>query len=306
MRIKLSELVSIKAEDSPPIVEQPAEAPIDAEAAAPVDVPAWANKWNADQAVEDLTLGDEARDVRTELYNLTKDMVNKGEEKLSKIWQKLTKETRLVLEKAYQGYRGSLIAQMKERKASKMSDLHLWLEDNHGQKMTKEKIIEEIGKAGFDIVEKNLCKYKNKYEICKVSNTKTASVDIGRLDEIRDEIIELMHEARKIIQNTTEEGRFKGYVYGHVISAMGSDDYATYASTFEQIIKALREQEEFSGVTQEDIDTMAEDEVITLFRKVLTSEESVPDSFYEMVYGRLLDFMSEEKISELEQNIYRK
>jgi hypothetical protein len=78
----------------------------------------------------------------------------------------------------------------------------------------------------------------------KAGLKKKSNMDIGRLEEIRDEVIELMDEARRLIRGTDEEGRFKGYVYGHVLSAMGHESYPEHSPTLERIIQALEHPEE--------------------------------------------------------------
>ena len=67
---------------------------------------------------------------------------------------------------------------------------------------------------------------------------------IERLGEIRDEVIELMDEARRLIRGTNEEARFKGYVYGHVLSSMGHESYPEHSPTLESIMQSLEHPEE--------------------------------------------------------------
>lgn len=68
---------------------------------------------------------------------------------------------------------------------------------------------------------------------------------VERLGEIREEVIDLMDEARRLIRGTNEEGRFKGYVYGHVLSAMGHESYPEHSPTLERIMQSLEHPEEY-------------------------------------------------------------
>jgi uncharacterized protein YdaT len=69
-------------------------------------------------------------------------------------------------------------------------------------------------------------------------------LDIDSLEEIRDEVIELMDQARRMIRGTDEEGRFMGYVYSRVLSAMGHESYPAHSPTLERIIQNLGHPEE--------------------------------------------------------------
>lgn len=53
-------------------------------------------------------------------------------------------------------------------------------------------------------------------------NTPTAS-DARRLQEIKDEMKELLDEARRIVRGTSEDARAKAYWYGHIACALDSD-----------------------------------------------------------------------------------
>ena len=53
-------------------------------------------------------------------------------------------------------------------------------------------------------------------------------IEVGRLDEIKNEIKELMNEARSILQHGDERtwARAKGYWYAHIVSALDKEhDY---------------------------------------------------------------------------------
>ena len=68
--------------------------------------------------------------------------------------------------------------------------------------------------------------------------------EIERFQEIKDEIRELLHEASRIVRDTSEEDRAKGYWQAHIMTAL--DDRHEYLGrsmcTMQQSIDALAEQ----------------------------------------------------------------
>lgn len=64
----------------------------------------------------------------------------------------------------------------------------------------------------------------------------------GRLEEIRDEMLELIREAEKLVGGTDEYERARGYWLAHIKSALGSDNYPTHATTMQDSINALAER----------------------------------------------------------------
>ena len=63
-------------------------------------------------------------------------------------------------------------------------------------------------------------------------------MDVQRLREIKDEILELMHEAKNLIpRNTQTYARFTAYPYGNIMSMLDSEnEYGNpYNTTLETI-----------------------------------------------------------------------
>lgn len=69
-----------------------------------------------------------------------------------------------------------------------------------------------------------------------------------RLEEIKDEIAELVCEARELLRDTAEESRAKGYWVGHIVCALDRNHGYLGSSmvTMQDTINALR------GVDDED------------------------------------------------------
>ena len=73
--------------------------------------------------------------------------------------------------------------------------------------------------------------------------------DIERLNEIVYEIRDLIGQARQIFLGTSEEGRFEGYPYAHIITALSKDHCYLGGSfiTFQDCIDGLEGEEEQEG-----------------------------------------------------------
>jgi hypothetical protein len=71
------------------------------------------------------------------------------------------------------------------------------------------------------------------------ATARITSDEVERLKEIREEIIELMHEAKSLVRGTEEEHRFRAYPYGNIMSMLGTDEYPQHSTTFEEIIQDL-------------------------------------------------------------------
>ena len=81
-----------------------------------------------------------------------------------------------------------------------------------------------------------------------------ASEKVERLKEIREEIIELMHEAKSLVRGTDEERRFYAYPYGNIMSMLGSDEYPEQSTTFAEIIRDLEQHElEIKDLSKEEL-----------------------------------------------------
>jgi hypothetical protein len=64
--------------------------------------------------------------------------------------------------------------------------------------------------------------------------------ELRRLEEIRDDIAELVREAARMIRHTDEWRSAEVYWYGHILSALGDDDYPEgSATTMKETIQAL-------------------------------------------------------------------
>lgn len=70
--------------------------------------------------------------------------------------------------------------------------------------------------------------------------------DVERLNEIVYEIRELIDEARQIFRGTSEEDRFEGYPYAHIITALSKDHCYLGGSfiTFQECIDGLEGEED--------------------------------------------------------------
>lgn len=73
--------------------------------------------------------------------------------------------------------------------------------------------------------------------------------EVGRLNEIKDEIKSLTQEAYHLVRGTTEEARSKAYWYGHIMTSI-DDDHEFLSSrgqtTLESTIEKLRGPDEES------------------------------------------------------------
>ena len=70
--------------------------------------------------------------------------------------------------------------------------------------------------------------------------------DIDRLVEIKEEIKELINEARDIFARTKASGRFEGYPYAHIIGALDKDHGYLGGSfiTFQECIDEIENEED--------------------------------------------------------------
>lgn len=65
-----------------------------------------------------------------------------------------------------------------------------------------------------------------------------------RLQEIRDEIMNLTYEAKDLLKGTSEQGTAEAYYIGHIMTALGGQhDYmvASFESTLQKSIDILKE-----------------------------------------------------------------
>lgn len=122
-----------------------------------------------------------------------------------------------------------------------------------------------------------------------------------RLSEIREEILDLVTEASKLIRGTDAEQRWDGYVKGHILSSCGSEDYPTYNPTFKNILDKLQAAEAANKDLEHlnEVPELGVEHIKKLVKKYEVLPDGMPDKLYEKLYDRLIDLVGDEEASKI-------